>query len=273
MKIALSLLMAVFLSFTVAEQAEAKRFGSGGFGKAFKVSPFKKAAPQKAAPSKDSSNLAGNKAASRKPGMGGLMGGLLAGGMFAYLLGSGAFEGIQFMDILLFALIGFVLFKLFAGRKMATAHGPNAHQGAGQSQQFFQGQNMASQSVNEIPMELPADLDVSGFTQRAVDHYKLVHKAWDQGDMSIVQEYLHEGLFDQLKQQRAEYSDTLNNQILDLNAELVRSEATTKGHIVSVLFRGRMKDLTSNQEQGIYDVWHLEQENNGPWLIIGIEAE
>lgn len=273
MKIALSLLMAVFLSFSVAEQAEAKRFGSGGFGKAFKVSPFKKAAPQKAAPSKDSSNLAGNKAASRKPGMGGLMGGLLAGGMFAYLLGSGAFEGIQFMDILLFALIGFVLFKLFSGRKMATAHGPNAHQGAGQSQQFFQGQNLASQSVNEIPMELPADLDVSGFTQRAVDHYKLVHKAWDQGDMSIVQEYLHEGLFDQLKQQRAEYSDTLNNQILDLNAELVRSEATTKGHIVSVLFRGRMKDLTSNQEQGIYDVWHLEQENNGPWLIIGIEAE
>jgi predicted lipid-binding transport protein (Tim44 family) len=274
MKTVLSLVMAVFLSISFAEPAEAKRFGSGGFGKAFKTSPFKKASPQKAIPG-NGSNLAGNKAAGRKPGMGGLMGGLLAGGMFAYLLGSGAFEGIQFMDILLFALLGFVLFKVFAGRKQVHAH-QQGYQGSPTSQpahQAFESSNSSMGSGQDVPMDLPVDFDLAGFTSRAVEHYSLVHKAWDQADMSTVKEYLDESLYSQLEAERKQDSDILNNQILDLDAEIVRSQATKEGFILSVLFRGRMKDLDQNQEQGIYDVWHLEQTNGGPWLIVGIEAE
>ena len=278
MKTVLSLVMAVFLSMSVVEQADAKRFGSGGFGKAFKTSPFKKASPQKAAPQKaapaNGSNLAGNKAAGRKPGMGGLMGGLLAGGMFAYLLGSGAFEGIQFMDILLFALLGFVLFKVFAGRKRsAVAYSQGGPSGSQAHSQAFESLNSGMGSDSGVPMDLPASLDVKGFTDRALDHYKLVHKAWDHADMSTVKEYLHEGLYDQMVAERKGYTELLRNEVLDLSADVVRSEATQGGYVLSVLFRGRVKDLDANQEQGIYDVWHLEQVNDGPWLIIGIEAE
>jgi predicted lipid-binding transport protein (Tim44 family) len=272
MKTLLSLLMVVFVSFSAVESAEAKRFGSGGFGKAFQTSPFKKATPQKTAPknadaSKSSNGLAGS--AARRPGMGGLMGGLLAGGMFAYLLGSGAFEGIQFMDILLFALIGFVLFKIFSSRTQAATSGAN-YQG-------FERANAATDSdfgaSNQTPMDIPAEFDITGFVSRGLEHYKLVHKAWDQGDMSVVKEYLHESLLEQLQTERSQQAEILNNEILDLSADVVRSEVVGRIHTVSILFRGRIKDLQANQEQGIYDIWHLEQTNNGSWLIIGIEAE
>ena len=64
--------------------------------------------------------------------MGGLLGGLLAGGLFAYLLGSGAFEGLQGMDFLLIALLalgGVFLFRALRRNKAAAAQPQTAYAG------------------------------------------------------------------------------------------------------------------------------------------------
>lgn len=264
-----SVALAVLISVSFVDDTHAKRFGSGGFGKSFSSSPFKKApASTPAKPNKPADKAQGQPA--RKGGMmGGLMGGLLAGGIFAYLLGSGAFEGLQMMDIILFALIGFVLFKLFAGRRP---------QAAGPAGQYFQGQEAPlagsrQSSVGGIPMDLPADLDVAGFTKRAVEHFKLVHQAWDKGDMGVVSEYLAPELLNELRDQRQSQEGVMNHEVLDLTAEIVRSEPSAEGHILSVLFRGRMLDKVAGEEMGVFDVWHLQQRDNGPWVIIGIEAQ
>ena len=45
--------------------------------------------------------------------MGGMLGGLLAGGLIGYMLGNGGFEGIQLMDILLIGLVVLVIVMLF----------------------------------------------------------------------------------------------------------------------------------------------------------------
>lgn len=281
MKVVLSVCLAFFIGIMAAEPAEAKRFGSGGFGKTFKTSPFKKASPifgqkssgQKSAPA----NAQGlNGAKGKRPGMmGGLMGGLLAGGALAYLMGSGAFDGLQFMDILIFGLIGFVLFKLVFARKTA----PQYAQQGGPSQQMdtsapqaFEAQNIM-QGQDEIPMDLPQGFDVTGFAQRAKEHFVLVNKAWDTGDMSTISEYLGSDLLAQLKAERAELDGPMSHDILDVDAEIVRSENTTEGHLVSLLFRGRIKDLNSQEESGIFDVWHMRRSEDGAWLIIGIEAQ
>jgi len=272
MKYLFTLVIATLLSLGASEPVEAKKFGGGGFGKAFKTSPFKKATP--ASPTKPAA--APEKGKATRPGMmGGLMGGLLAGGIFAYLLGSGAFEGIQFMDILLFGLLGFVLFKLFAKPKQA------APQYAGMQRQGFEpaadqgqfGQGTFGSSQEEIPMEFPQGFDVKGFEQGALEHFALVHKAWDQGDFSTIEEYVDPVLLDELKHQRSQYSATLDNQIMDLSASIVRAEPIENGHRISILFRGLMKDMQSNEEHGVFDVWHLEKAANGTWLIVGIEAE
>ena len=271
MKYLFTVLLAGVLSMTVAEPASAKKFGSGGFGKAFQTSPFKKqapASPNKAAPSAE-------KGKSMRPGMGGLMGGLLAGGIFAYLLGSGAFEGLQFMDILLFALVGFVLFKLFARSKQAPQMAGMQRSGFDQMNtpvSSFESQATSSQG-DAIPLQFPPSFDVKGFEKGALEHFALVHKAWDNGDFSTITEYVDADLIAQLKQQRGQYSEKLENQIIDLNAEIVRAEPLPNGHRVSILFRGLMKDMQSNEEHGVFDVWHLEKHASDAWLIVGLEAE
>lgn len=280
MKVVLSVCLAFFIGIMSAEPAEAKRFGSGGFGKTFKTSPFKKASPafgqkssgQKSAPA-NSQGLNGAKG--KRPGMmGGLMGGLLAGGALAYLMGSGAFDGVQFMDILIFGLIGFVLFKLFFTRKPAPqyAAGGTAQQSNTASPQAFEAQNIM-QGQDQIPLNFPQGFDVTGFAQRAKEHFSLVNKAWDTGDMSTISEYLAEDLLAQLEAEREQLDGQMSHEILDVDAEIVRSENTAEGHLISLLFRGRIKDLNSQEESGIFDVWHMRRSEDGAWLIIGIEAQ
>jgi len=280
MKVVLSVCLAFFIGIMAAEPAEAKRFGSGGFGKTFKTSPFKKATPsfgQKSSKSAKPDNAQGlNGAKGKRPGMmGGLMGGLLAGGALAYLMGSGAFDGLQFMDVLIFALIGFVLFKLFFARKPARQYaqqgGPSG-QANSSAPQAFEAQNIM-QGQDQIPMDFPQNFDVKGFAERAKEHFSLVNNAWDTGDMDTINEYLEESLLEQLKAERAQIDGTLSHEILDVDAEIVRSENTPQGHVVSLLFRGRIKDLSSQEENGIFDVWHMRRSENGAWLIIGIEAQ
>jgi len=264
MKYFFSLLLAGFMLVGAVESAEAKKFGSGGFGKAFQTSPYKKASP--ASPQKPASSP--DKAKSSRPGMGGLMGGLLAGGLFAYLLGSGAFEGLQFMDILLFAALAFVLFKLFAKPKLRPQYAGMQREAHGTKTMFT-----GTSAQQSIPMEFPQGFDVSGFEQGALEHFALVHKAWDQGDFATIEEYVQPELLDELKQQRQQYSATLENQIMDLSANIVRAEPIIGGHRISILFRGLMKDMQSNEEHGVFDVWHLEKHGSNAWLIVGIEAE
>jgi len=282
MKTLFSLCLAVLLSISFADHAEAKkRFGSGGFGKSFKTSPFKKSSPafgQKQAGQKQDFNKSGAAQRPRSGMMGGLMGGLLAGGALAYLMGSGAFEGLQMMDMIIFGVLAFVLFKLFAGsRRKQRPQYAGAGPGMGQPQARMphneQAMPGASSGADNVPFELPNDFDVKGFEEGALEHFRLVNKAWDSGDLSIIEEYVHPSLLQQLTQERSLEQGPLSNDILDLEAQLVRSQRVDDGHSVSVLFRGLIKDNQTNQESGIFDVWHLHKAADGDWLIVGIEAE
>ena len=290
MKTLFSLCLAVFLTMAAVDHAAAKRFGSGGFGKSFKTSPSKNASPffgqkqggQNQAGQKQDLNKSGAAKSPRSGMMGGLMGGLLAGGALAYLMGSGAFDGLQMMDMIIFAVLAFVLFKLFTASRrkqrpqLATA-GPEIEQPQSQPQAKMsdpqQAMPSASGGDDSIPLEFPNDFNVKEFEDGALEHFRLVNKAWDSGDFTIIEEYLHPSLLQQLTQQRGAEQGPLSNDIIDLQSQLVRSQRVDDGHSVSVLFRGLIKDNQTNQESGIFDVWHLHKATAGAWLIVGIEAE
>lgn len=295
MKSLLVFCLSVFLSVGFVAEADAKRFGSGGFGKSFKTSPFKKqsspfqqkkadkadkesgsqnnAVPSKAAPA--------NGAAKGKGMMGGLMGGLLAGGIFAYLLGSGAFEGIQFMDILLILVVAFIAFKLFRSfaRPAPAAAGYGAQPSAQQSahNQFRQApQQAAMEGEMNTPMNVPAGFNQHAFLQGALEHYRTLQQAWNQGDLNLVSEYVSPELYAELHNQRKAMDVAPQTEILDLEAELVRADQTAAAYELSILFRGRCKDEIEGSEDGIFDVWHLQKDAanaDAPWIIVGIEAE
>ena len=283
MKSFLSLFAALLLMVSTTEHAEAgKRFGGGGFGKSYNSAPAQKQAePQKSQPG--GANQAAPAKSKSKGMMGGILGGLLAGGIFAYLLGSGAFEGIQFLDILLLAGVAFLIFKLLRSGKRqqpVPASGPSGYQAPSQEPTMARKSDdlsrMMSGSDNGAPMNLPDDFDSDAFTQGALSHYRTVQQAWNDADMKEIRSYVSPELFDALSRQRQELSEPPRTEVLDLTASIVRADQTGDVRQISILFRGRCRDLLDGSEDGIFDTWHLERDmsqENAPWLIVGIEAE
>ncbi|MFC3678852.1 Tim44 domain-containing protein [Bacterioplanoides pacificum] len=275
MKSFLTLLTSLCLIFAVAGEAHAKRFGGGGFGKSYKTTPFKKSEPQK----QQQQQPASGKKNAGKGMMGGLLGGLLAGGLFAYLLGNGAFEGIQFMDILLLAVLAFVALKVF--RSMAGAQRQPVAQGAaGYAQTLQNRDNFAQESHNaadqQTPFNLPQGFDADAFIEGALQHYRTVQQAWNDGQLDIIEEYVSAPLFAGLKQQREKLMVPPQTEILSLSAEIVRADQQGNMAEISILFRGLCKDELEKSEDGIFDTWHLERDTSiaqSSWIIVGIEAE
>lgn len=282
------LLVSLGLTLAAGEASAAKFGGGKSFGKSFRtapsqphVSPAGKAAPTAAKPAAGKSGL-----------MGGLLGGLLAGGLFAALLGSGAFEGLQMMDMLLMAGLAFVIFKLFraftqakAGsmaRQPAYAAGPLQRESAPQQPQASFGGSAAAQPAfgapaagfTDVPFDLPPGFELQSFLNGARDHYRTLQQAWNDNDLSTMREYVSPDLYQALEQERALHAGKQHTEVMFVDAELVRAEHDASRAQISVRFSGRYRDTTESQEADIREVWHLERDlrlDNAPWHIVGIE--
>ena len=293
MKSIITLFTAFFLMFAVVSEADAKRFGGGGFGKSFKTSPF---ASKKAAPAKKDQQQ--NQAGQKKGGMmGGLMGGLLAGGIFAALLGSGAFEDIQVMDIIIIALLAFLAFKLFKGfmRSKQQAQPRMAADGNNSQRHSFEVPRDADADKNspvqeqevsatqatgfnqdEVPFNLPEGFDQQAFIEGSLSHYRTVQESWNKGELDVIEEYVSPELFTALSQQRSKLMVPPQTEIIDLNAEIVRADQAGDSAEISILFRGVCRDDLEKSQDGIFDIWHLQRDlstEKADWGIVGIEAE
>ena len=276
----LTIFSLVFSISLFSEHAEARKFGgSKSFGRSYKT------APAQPTQSINTSNPTVSKQTQpNKSGlMGGLLGGLLAGGIFAWLLGSGAFSGLQIFDILIMAGIAFLVFRFLKSRKTATpADQQPAYSMPYQTKQTAEpvyqpastGSFASATSQETVPFDLPVGFDISAFTKEATEHYKSLQNAWNIDDFSKIQEYVTPELFNELKQERAQYPGEQHTEVLYLNAELVRAERKTSSAHLSVLFKGRYRDAVEGIEEDINEIWHLERDiitSNAPWVIVGIE--
>lgn len=269
----------LFVFGLTAAPAEAKKFGGGKiFGKTQQTAPAPTTRP-------DASKQTAAPASTGKKGMlGGLMGGLLAGGLIAALFG-GAFEGLQFMDILIMALLGFVILKLLRRRVPATASGP-AYAGPVPQQaerSAFQSIPAARDPVgsvggfgaSSVPFNLPAGFDVTAFMVGAREHYRTLQDAWNKNDFSKIQEYVNPELYNALREERATLSGDQHTEVLFVDAELVRADHNAQQAEISIKFSGRYRDSVDGVEEDIADIWHLERDltqSGSPWHIVGIEG-
>lgn len=270
-------------------EAEAKKFGGGkSFGSSRQTAPAPapSARPDQANASPKAPANAGGK------GMfGGLMGGLLAGGLLAALIGGGAFEGIQLMDILIIGLLGFVIFRLLRRKAPIAQQQLPAYpsQSPGQHSTFdsippardtLYGINSGSDAVggfssSSVPFNLPADFDMNGFLAGARDHYRTLQEAWNKNDLSKIQEYVTPVLYNDLRQERASLPGDQHTEVLFVDAELARADHNANEAELSIRFTGRYRDTHEGVEEPITDIWHLQRDltqPGAPWLIIGIEG-
>ncbi len=270
--------------------AEAKKFGGGkSFGSTRQTSPAPAPAAKPDATNPAQGAAAGAAANAGKKGMlGGLMGGLLAGGLIAALLG-GAFEGIQFMDILIIGLLAFVIFRLLRRRAPATSHQPApVYSGPAVPQPdqrspfdaippardtlYGSGGGFTASSV---PFNLPAGFDMTAFLAGAREHYRTLQDAWNKNDLAKIQEYVTPELYNDLRAERATLDGEQHTEVLFVDAELVRADHTATQAEVSIKFSGRYRDTHEGVEEPIADIWHLQRDltrPNAPWHIIGIEG-
>ncbi|MDX5300092.1 MAG: 39S ribosomal protein L45 [Gammaproteobacteria bacterium] len=290
----------IFVFAVSSGDAHAKKFGGGkSFGKTHQTAP----AQQRQQPAADnpsgSAAQAGGAAsgaaagAAKKGLLGGLMGGLLAGGLIAALFG-GAFEGLQIMDILIMALIGFVIFKLLRSRRGALAASAPQAAVAGaapapQRPSFDFGQPASAPAATpvertatgagfaaaQVPFNLPAGFDMTAFLQGAREHYRTLQEAWNRNDLSLIQEYASPALYNELRAERATLSGEQHTEVLFVDAELVRADQMFGKAELSIRFSGRYRDSVEGVEEPINDIWHLERDlgqDNSPWYIVGIES-
>ncbi|MGI1989074.1 Tim44 domain-containing protein [Shewanella glacialipiscicola] len=281
-KLFIMLAMIFAVSLVTSPVVEAKKFGgSKSIGKSHKTAPA-----QPAATNTPTTAPAG--APGKKGMMGGMLGGLLAGGLLAALFMGGGFENIQIMDILIMALVAFVLFKIVrtvmaskAGAQQRPAYAgasqpsPNMQrEAAEQTGAANSGGNGFGQAASDVPFDLPAGFDLPGFLEGARSHYKTLQLAWNENDLSKIQEYVSIDLYNELNNQRRELTGDQHTEVMFLDAELVRATHNANLAEVSVKFSGRYRDTVEGVEEEIKEVWHLERnvtQANSPWLIVGIE--
>ncbi|ENP0849409.1 Tim44 domain-containing protein [Vibrio parahaemolyticus] len=280
------------LMFTVAVTpiAEAKKFGGGkSFGKSYKTAPAPKQQQQ-------NTNTIGKeqttKSSSKKGLMGGLLGGLLAGGLLAAFFG-GAFEGIQFMDILIIGLIAFIIFKLMRGmlgakqgsmnqQRQQPAFGGNASKFEQTNMQNFEQQPNTNAggftgfgAQTDVPHNYPPGFDQAAFINGSREHYRILQGAWNHNQLDTIEEYVSPSLFEDLKAERAKLEGEQHTDVMYVDAEIVRAEYDANKAQLSLQFSGRYRDAAEGVEEDIEDIWHLERDltvPNAPWLIVGIQG-
>ncbi len=276
----------------VAPPAEAKRLGGGmSFGKSYKYSrpAQRQAAPaQSARTPSQAQQAAGSAGRTNRGGMMGMLGGLAAGGLLAALFFGGAFENINFFDILLLgglALGGIALFRAMR-RNAAPAHpreaaaGPAGYQPPPapevQTRQSasggFQVPEIGSGLKGEALSAQPDWFDENAFMAEAANHFMALQKAWDSGDMSLIQEYVTPEFLAYISKERAALPAQQETKIIDLQPRLLDLLRDGDKVVAAILFQGYEQE-PGGEPEAFADIWHVEHpadDPNADWLLAGI---
>lgn len=292
----------LLLVVATSTPAEAKRLGGGSsFGSKFSHSDsVKRKSPEQSAQRQSSTPAAGSPAQQNsqlkqqmasKGGMMGILGGLAIGGLLGAMFFGGAFENINFMDILIFGLIAFLLFKIFAARSRqtnasATTASPNNQQfstdtpyQSGGTETTSPPGNMTENNnsfggitLDQLYSEISQDFDKEGFLEGAKSCYARLQQAWDDGDLADLRQFTTDHVFAELQEQLRNHQQSNDTKILSLRAELMSTRQLGESMEATVLFEAR---LNENGEEGTTsEVWHFIRPAGAltpTWYLDGIQ--
>ncbi len=271
-----------------AEHSQAKRFGGGGsFGKSFnKSKSFTKPAPQK----NFNSQKAAPTQAGKSGGMMGMLGGLAVGGLLGAMFFGGSFEGINLMDIVLFAGIGLALFWLIRRSAGAARRQPEyAHAGHGSGQFPEQNaahddqQNDAFTTANTSASVLTPDVDQDVFLQAARDIFVRMQASWDAKNMDDIRLFCTADVVSYIASDLEKLADkTTKTEVGMLNAVIEEMWCEADLDWVAVQFTALLKEETldasgqvveqessENHERWIFQ--HDPNSEDPTWYLAGIE--
>lgn len=299
-----TLIITLCLSFSGIPDAEAKRFGGarsfGGkssYGSAFRRSGKSTSTRSPSQKKAFNKNQASRQAMSRRGGFMGMLGGLALGGLLGAMFFGGAFEGFNFMDILMFGGIAYLLFRLFASkvkRPMATnsqgydQYKPQEFSGASQQKTagfntnvLFDSDKKNSSFDNNFEDDAdfnqekaPKGFDEVDFLSGAKGAFKTLQKAWDQHDLAEIRGLTTDKVFAEIQQQLSESPDANQTDVLKLDSELLSIRDLGNELEAVVLFNAIIREDVSGQAEQVREVWHfikLKKSNQPKWFLDGIQ--
>ncbi len=302
----ITLLLSASLLLGASHEAEAKRMGGGSsFGSRPSYSapyqrsttpmqpssqPARSASQQQAA----TQNQAARQNWASRGGFMGLLGGLALGGLLGSLFFGGAFEGINFFDILLIVGVGYLLLKLFAARAPQSQPQPlgNAYQRGthGDSNNAY-GEPMhstqssssgfdtdilfknAKQTGTGVNQTLPAGFDKAAFLTGAESAYRYLQSAWDRGDLAAIRGLTTDKVFAEIQDQLRAANGNNKTEVLQLKSELLEVSEVGSDWEAAVLFDATLREDNGPTEQ-VQEVWHFIRSKNSSqpkWFLDGIQ--
>jgi len=275
----MSLALAFCLALTVSLDANAKRFGGG---KSFGSAPMHQTR-QAQSPTSASTTQAARPAATGGAGRFlGPLAGLAAGGLLAAMFMGGGFEGLQFFDILIFALIGFLLFRFLAARRrqQAPQHAPagaplqrEMPQQPQNDRNIFGGPLGAGAASAAPVINAPAWFNEERFLEAARGHFMALQQHWDANEMDKIAEFVTPRMLDFLRRERAEQGEGFQSTYIDdLQVQLDGVEDRADVTVATLTFAGVAKTSRFDQGEAFSESWRMEraQGENQPWLVAGI---
>ncbi|MCI8208857.1 hypothetical protein AUC61_04845 [Pseudomonas sp. S25] len=275
----LSIAMALCIGLTMSFEANAARFGGGKSMGSAPSHQSRQATPTTpaAAPT-----AAGRPAASGASRWLGPLAGIAAGGLLASMFMGDGFQGMQIFDILIMAVIAFLIFRFIAARRrkqqgeqMATAAGPMTYQREAAQQpaqnSIFGGSGAASAAAPVI--NAPAWFNETRFLEAARSHFQSLQQHWDANEMDKIEEFVTPQMLQFLKKERADLGDAFQSTYIDnLTVQLDGLDDRADKTIATLTFSGVSKSSRFDQGEVFSESWNMErpQGENQPWLVAGI---
>jgi predicted lipid-binding transport protein (Tim44 family) len=295
------LLIALSLSVGGMSDADAKRFGGGGSfgGRSSYSAPYKRSAipPGRSVSQQQASaqNQAARQGMVNRGGLMGMLGGLALGGLLGSLFFGGAFENINFMDIVVFGGIAFLLYKLFAA-KAGSAQRPAYQRTAGnyEGSQPVQsnpagfntdvlfnkdkkpstGQSFQADTGLNSTVSVPEGFDQQAFLTGAKIAFSTLQKAWENRDLTEIRGLSTDKVFAEIQEQLKASSTENHTGILKLDAELLEVREIGSELEAVVLFDAIMREDIDAQTEQVREVWHFVKPKisvQPKWLLDGIQ--
>ncbi|MCU1724611.1 MULTISPECIES: Tim44 domain-containing protein [Pseudomonas] len=276
----LSIALALCIGLTMSLDANAKRFGGGKSSGAAPTHQARQATPANPAATPNAPGRAPAAASGASKWLGPLAG-IAAGGLLASMLMGDGFEGMQIFDILIMALIAFLVFRFIAARRRkqqqpqmaAAGHPPYQREAYEQPAQpsIFGGSAPAAAARPVI--NAPAWFNEQNFLAAARSHFQSLQQHWDANEMDKIAEFVTPQMLQFLKQERADLGDTFQSTYIDdLQVQLEGVDDRADKTIATLTFSGVSKTSRFDKGEVFSESWNMERApgENQPWLVAGI---
>jgi predicted lipid-binding transport protein (Tim44 family) len=302
------LLIGLSLTLGGMSDADAKRFGGGSSfgGRSSYSAPYQRAVtpPTRSANQQQAAapNQAARPAGANRSGLMGMLGGLALGGLLGSLLAGGGFQGINFMDILVFGGIAFLLYKLFAAKKTGAVQQPavynrTAENTASSYQEpqttqadpagfdtdilFKKDKRRSASPESHLQQDagfsaaiIPKDFDQQAFLAGAKRAFTELQKAWDERDLAEIRGLTTDKVFAEIQDQLKASATENRTDILKLDAELLEVREVGSELEATVLFDSIMREDNNAQAEQVREVWHFIKPKvsiQPKWYLDGIQ--